>query len=76
MFHLGLIVCANLKVKVKVYFETSVFGLKYCFNKTAAYVKIKIDASNSVEFNLQEIKRVRQSFFYILTIFFFFNFSN
>ena len=59
-------ICANLKVKMSVYFVLSVFSfyLRYCFNRYQNQNK----QMNTDAFELQEIKRVEQSF-YVLTNF-------
>ena len=68
MLHLGVMIWAQLKVKVSVYFVTSMFS--FILNIVSTKQKHKKYNRNidSVAFYLQEIKKVGQSF-YILTIF-------
>ena len=70
MFHLGVIICAKVKVKESVYFTTSMFS--FILNIVSPKPEHK-NENRKIDFDaffLQEIKRVGQSF-YILTIFYY-----
>ena len=66
MFHLGLIVCAKLKVKVSVNFVTSLISFILNIVSAKLYHKNENRHFDFDSFDLQE--EVGQSF-YILTIF-------
>ena len=68
MLHLGVVICTKLKVKVSVYFITSMFIFILNIVSTKPKHKNKNRKIDFDAFYLQEIKRVGQSF-YILTIF-------
>ena len=64
MLYLGVIICAKLKVKIFVYFVTSMFS--FILNIVSIKLKHKNENRNiDIDaFYLQEIKRVGQSFLY------------
>ena len=63
MLHLGVIICAKMKVKVSVYFVINIFS--FILNIVSTKAKHK-NENRKIDFDalyLQEIKRVGQSFY-------------